>query len=510
MKPFTAVLISIFVLAGSPVAFSQPAAQPAQQNGAAQAQPSPPRSLEDELRLDVQQLATELRNASSPNDREIKATLHLSHPQLVALALANKYRTQPYKYADFVKTIEESRTDKQVGTSSSNGAGGTSVVSKGSVPAVLGFAVENGALTQSVSGTTITFRGNPVGIVQLLQREDFVNARPFADTSTAVLSRFSFGVSFDASRGNGSNGIGPNSSPQQLLLTGDRQQLSSFSLHLDLINKRDPRDRYYRDQWNALTAADVTDVGTALAAVIIPTFGRWPEYTNWENAFKAAVQAANPDELDNVVAQQLTALSQISVPGNIVFAIKSFTSHYEQLLNDRADLLNIVAHGPLLSVEYIDDFSIPTTKLPDQSTFKIIGETGLFRGSGDLTGNFNMQFWNAVNATTANRRFEYFDLSAQMDVPLTNPARVGGFVLTGAYKYRNYQHDSLATDGSILIPKGTMQLGQIKLTIPAKGSGVKVPISVSFANRSEFIKESDVRGNIGVTFDLDTLLAGLK
>jgi hypothetical protein len=39
------------------------------------------------------------------------------------------------------------------------------------------------------------------------------------------------------------------------------------------------------------------------------------------------------------------------------------------------------------------------------------------------------------------------------------------------------------------------------------GSGVKVPLSVTFANRSEAVKESFVRANFGVTLDLDTLLA---
>jgi hypothetical protein len=55
--------------------------------------------------------------------------------------------------------------------------------------------------------------------------------------------------------------------------------------------------------------------------------------------------------------------------------------------------------------------------------------------------------------------------------------------------------------------KGNIGLGQAKLTIPVKGSGVQIPISLTWSNRTELILENDVRGNIGITFDLDKLFA---
>ena len=69
--------------------------------------------------------------------------------------------------------IEDARTDKQVGAPASAG-GSTSLVSKGSVPAILAFAVENGALTQFASATTVTLRGNLVGWLDLLKNQDFI------------------------------------------------------------------------------------------------------------------------------------------------------------------------------------------------------------------------------------------------------------------------------------------------------------------------------------------------
>jgi len=36
-------------------------------------------------------------------------------------------------------------------------------------------------------------------------------------------------------------------------------------------------------------------------------------------------------------------------------------------------------------------------------------------------------------------------------------------------------------------------------------SGIQVPISFTASNRTELIKEREIRGNIGITFDLDRL-----
>ena len=48
-----------------------------------------------------------------------------------------------------------------------------------------------------------------------------------------------------------------------------------------------------------------------------------------------------------------------------------------------------------------------------------------------------------------------------------------------------------------------------KLTIPVKDSGMKVPVSVTASNRTELIKEKDVRGSIGLTVDLDVFMSAL-
>ncbi len=56
-----------------------------------------------------------------------------------------------------------------------------------------------------------------------------------------------------------------------------------------------------------------------------------------------------------------------------------------------------------------------------------------------------------------------------------------------------------------------MYQGQAKLTIPLPFMpGLEMPISFSFASRTELVNEADVRGRVGFTFDVSRLLSGLK
>jgi hypothetical protein len=59
--------------------------------------------------------------------------------------------------------------------------------------------------------------------------------------------------------------------------------------------------------------------------------------------------------------------------------------------------------------------------------------------------------------------------------------------------------------------KGGLGLAQAKVTFPVKkGSGVRVPLSITYASRTELNREHDVSGQIGVTFNLDSVFAAMK
>ena len=96
-----------------------------------------------------------------------------------------------------------------------------------------------------------------------------------------------------------------------------------------------------------------------------------------------------------------------------------------------------------------------------------------------------------------------------MDVPLSRYSDLGNFVLAFAARYEHLRADP-ATALAGASESANICIGQIKLVIPLKGSGIRIPISITFATRTELIDESVVRGNVGLSFDLDGVFARVR
>src|SRR5208337_4819661 len=163
--------------------------------------------------------------------------------------------TQYQRYLAFAKVehaalqaAEQQRLDKQ--TSSSSGSGNTtSATNKPSVPWLLGFAVEHGALTQSVENNLITVRGNVANIAKALDAKDYVESyRRYQDNNLLYLiSLASFSLSYTSSNSQASSSQGT---------------FAGYSVHLDLYNHRDPRDKRYIKQWASVVNRGLTNLAT--------------------------------------------------------------------------------------------------------------------------------------------------------------------------------------------------------------------------------------------------------
>ena len=68
---------------------------------------------------------------------------------------------------------------------------------------------------------------------------------------------------------------------------------------------------------------------------------------------------------------------------------------------------------------------------------------------------------------------------------------------------------SVEANGTGMTGATPMFKAQAKLTIPLL-PGMDLPISISVANRSEFIKEKEVKGKFGFTFDLGKVLTAFR
>jgi hypothetical protein len=62
---------------------------------------------------------------------------------------------------------------------------------------------------------------------------------------------------------------------------------------------------------------------------------------------------------------------------------------------------------------------------------------------------------------------------------------------------------------TLLAPKGNIGVAQAMVTFALK-SGIKLPVSVTWSNRTDLIKGNELRGHVGFTFDWSSLLLGGK
>src|SRR5579863_4934985 len=97
-------------------------------------------------------------------------------------------------FANSVIAWEQARVDQQVG-GSTTGSGTTDLVSRPSTPELLGLAMQVGALTQTVSGSTATFTSNVYGSYQAILGKPVVCLA----CSDTFWKNFNVSASFDMS-----------------------------------------------------------------------------------------------------------------------------------------------------------------------------------------------------------------------------------------------------------------------------------------------------------------------
>ena len=417
--------------------------------------------------------------------------------------------------------VEDARTDKQVGAPA--GAGSTSLVSKGAVPGILGFAVENGALSQTTDDTTVTFRGNLVGWLDLLKNQDFIASYQDGSGFVRGLRRVSYSFTLNTDTGTAaaapSSGGPPTPDAIRAQLEATKQQLAGYSVRVAILDKRDPRSASNRAA--IATLADTKLVDLLRADDAFRSFLSSDEYNRkWvPETVDLLADPARPmtvAEIQRVLYQRLELLRLL-----MISRIEGFDDAVAKNLlalnaYDRARrrLFDEMQKRPLLAFEYVNARS---KDLPDASTLRFILE-GQFGSRVDLTANAALTLQGSGTAalpqpTDLGGRRD-FQFAGQMDVPLGSLEKrlgaglgIGAPVVAVAFLSQKLTEKAAVSFAgtTITAEPGWINAIQAKLTVSVKGSGVKIPLSISYANRTELLKEKDVRGHIGVTFDMDVL-----
>ena len=232
----------------------------------------------------------------------------------------------------------------------------------------------------------------------------------------------------------------------------------------------------------------------------------------WKSDKKTSEAAAR---FTKILEQELAKLKALPAPPDAIRAqLDAYVADLKPYVDSLADIDAFAAKGALATIDWT---TTRDPNVPDLYTLTGIFETGLgAQRQHELTTNAAVSFYRST-PTGGTRSFKNFALTGQYDRAL-GKFRQTALTVTLAARYEYIPNDIVvpvvstndnqpaATTPTATAPKGHLGLFQAKLTFPVKGSGIKVPISVTVANRSELIKEKDVRANVGITVDVDTLV----
>jgi hypothetical protein len=424
-----------------------------------------------------------------------------------------------------ILALMEQRVDKQVGATPDT-KGTTSLAMKGAVPKILGVAVQHGAITQAVNGDTVTFRATPSGLIKALKGEELKSIFGIQSDSQGDLQKpscdwcgkLSGAITFDVSRG-----------PDPGTLQASKQQVASWSVRAELVNQRDLRQRHYLAYFQKM--AGETEYMNERAK-LRRAFEDSPAILRWHEVLSLRVQEEVEEPLTakqitsgeasqkffEIVKSALAAERKLQLP-TVDGELKPYADAITPLLENRNKLRDLASRGLLVTTDWT---VTRDPNVPDLSTATLIVETSPGPGrKHDFTFNVAGSFYNSAPKVPVHR-FHDFKSTAQYDIPLGSVRSYGPFVFSLAGRYERIPNDTISPGSSSTASiagssaaagtaaaslKGNLVVGQAKLTVPVKGSGVRIPLSITAANRTELIKEKEVRANIGITLDLDALFA---
>lgn len=417
------------------------------------------------------------------------------------------------KEQEIARILAFSRGDLQTGATS-GASGSTSAVISPLLPAIFGLAIENGAITRTVSGTTITIKANPAGLV--------CAAKP--DAATAVVlrdheacNRFwtRFGVmgSFDTSRGEKKTELAN--------LETLQSQFTELSVRYELLNRRDvtlervrAAAQPFQDRAQALLKQqeELAKVMEGSTSKVESELTALVNSSPWKGSTGEVRRKMVEEVVRKVVAE--TKLPD-GVAANVRTVWRETLEAYDRLEERIAGALVVTVdysfQRPDLATEELAGGIVPKgTRPPNLHVARVVLAQAPVPNL-DVTSNVSVSFFDEKREGMPSVLRD-IRLGVEGKFKLRSLNGYGRPTLSFAGLY-TYLHQSplglgiTAFNGVSIKEKGHIGVFQTKLEFPAASNGVRIPLSLTISNRTELIKESEVRGQIGVSFNLDSLFA---
>lgn len=349
------------------------------------------------------------------------------------------------------------------------------------------------------------------------------------------------------------------------LIQNSASHLTGFSIRFQAINTLDLRSHAYLDAWKKAITTDANLTGLAEAANKTAAFDFWKktgaDNDRWVQAELAALWKIVNEQNgkvpnDEALVREITTAWDNQIPtwsknGMDIGKLKLFLQAANAYMQARDIAVNKVRQSLASGLTFEYAYSRPDNQ-PRVSTARVIYTLH----PGTITANMPTTTQSGAKATTqavtsqaktpatasgakkTNDSAITFNFAANMyDNP---PPGTGVFrdlqgglqldhhfgntiaTLAGYYQYQNQPAaltigaGNLApgtnitlngTAATLLAPKGNIVVAQAMVTFPLR-SGTKLPVGVTWSNRTDLIKGNELRGHVGFNFDWSSLLLG--
>jgi hypothetical protein len=461
-------------------------------------------------------------------------------------------------YIEFMKAFEAKRTDKQEGTTSGAGAA-TSLVSKGRTAKVISIAAEYGAVTESIEKQLVTVQGSLAGIPKALVRHSIADYCPDATESRVcarpslleALGRVSYGVSFDTNTNSTLTGTATGTqqgTAQPVTFTANRHQISVVSGRIILWNARDATSQEFQKKWKqtlegvnkANASAEAKAAATTLTAAggrLLDKFEGFLNSVRLTGASKAAydrnyrrafadLQSASDNQIEQRWGQHVL-LELLPLFRDAAQQNGTLTDETQQFLQalgafrfEEDDFISAVAQKPELVLEYTHNSPAGQKAT---SSIRIIFDKG-FAKKWSVAANGAFTFYEAKPAAAIPDAHRLRDSQAglQLQRDLGSLPALGSAAVSLSLYYQfqitpailkvtpgtplpGISFTGLPTNATdVFAQKGDLRVGQLKLML-GTGSSVRFPVSLSYSNRTELVSKPNWKGQIGVSYDFDSL-----
>jgi hypothetical protein len=510
----------------------------------------------DDCPRNIAKAAQEFKNGAGGNPLDSKLSIAGGFECIAALIL----RAQPTTKSFDVNLPQLVAAFQQSGSNAGSG-GSTNLVAKGTTAKLLSVAAEYGGLTETTGNQTVTFSGSLGGIPVALAKNGPVPVCSALTKSTCTristvnaLNRVSYGLVFNTAQSSPSTSgaTSTSSSSQPTTFTSNEKTLNSTTVKIALINGLAPSSMQVSSALekvavtNDLVKVDLAKLGLvddlrnnclearakpahpangaieAEDAVAANSLGKWEddvfnELTHlpanqtaesvWENSAASLMDALKNDSPTCADAAMKDALAYVNLYASSQMAENAF---YEAL---RAT--------PMLSVEY--DYNSPVNQ-PDYSTARLIGQINKKGWTGTL--NAAGAFYNSTPTTVPGagkvRDFQVSGEGAFNFNQLKSTPLLGDSTFSLAYYYQDQTSPAILTAApanisglpstvtSAFAKRGVINIAQAKFAFIPRNSTINIPVSVTWSNRTELVTNPAWRGQVGITYNFDSLFSAPK